>query len=91
MPVLILCAESIRRWTREVSAGRFTRVFRVIGCFICFMGGLVCFAASVIAATTPVNAITPSISKSDGYITYGALAAAAFVGTIAVMAKVKQE
>ena len=55
------------------------------------MGGLVCFAASVIAATTPVNAITPSISKSDGYITYGALAAAAFVGTIAVMAKVKQE
>jgi hypothetical protein len=82
IPVLILCAESVRCWLTEVTGGAIIRFVRLTGCAICFVTGVVCFAATVIAAAT---AATAASSRSLVGITIVSMIIAAAFGLAALI------
>ena len=85
IPVLIMHAETVRRWTREVACpDRYWRGAQILACTVCFLVACVCFAATVISAVDPV---TKASSRSLEAITYVALAAALVFGSMAVVAR----
>jgi hypothetical protein len=85
VPVLIMHAETVRRWTREVPCPNlYWREGQVVACLVCVLAALVCFAATVIAAVDPV---TRASSRSLETITLYGLFAALVFGTVAVVAK----
>jgi hypothetical protein len=81
VPVLILCAETIRRWCREVKCGHFLIVVRIFAVGMCGLAGAICFSATVIAANVEV---TRAGGDSLVTITWWCLVAAFVFGTWAV-------
>ena len=81
VPVLIMCTEAIRRWTREVSGGWLIRTGQILTWALCLPGAIVCFTATVIAAT---GATTAATSRSLVTITIGGTIIAAIFGTAGV-------
>jgi hypothetical protein len=87
VPVLILCAETIRRWCREVRCGRILRFVRILAVASCGLAGSICFSATVIAAKVDV---TPAIGASLITITWWCLVVALVFGTWAVAASCRE-
>lgn len=81
VPVLILCAEAIRRWCREVKCGHFLIIVRIFAVGMCGLAGAICFSATVIAANVEV---TRAVGDSLVTITWSCLVAASVFGTWAV-------
>lgn len=85
IPVLIMHAETVRRWTREVACpDRYWRAGRILACTLSSLAACVCFAATVITAVDPV---TGASSRSVEGITFAALAGALVFGSAAVIAR----
>jgi hypothetical protein len=83
IPVLILCAEAVRCWMLEVRrAGLIGKVCRPLAFALCTVTGIVCFAATVIAAATPA---TPATTRSVEAITIGSMGIAALFGLTALI------
>jgi hypothetical protein len=84
IPVLILCAETMRRWCREVQCrGRLLRTVRFAAVSVCAIALVVCFASAVVAVEfTPTSASNRSIVT----ITAWCLIPSFVFGTFAVMA-----
>jgi hypothetical protein len=87
VPVLILCAETIRRWCRDVHCGRILRFVRIFAVTTCGLAGSICFSATVIAAKVD---ITPAVGASLITITWWCLVVALVFGTWAVAASCRE-
>ena len=85
VPVLIMLAETVRRWTREVACpNRFWRGGQITACIVSAFLACICFAATVLAA---VDRVTAASSRSIDAITFVSLAVALIFGTVAVSAR----
>jgi hypothetical protein len=83
IPVIILCAEAVHCWTLEVRVkSEFSRWFRQVACLTCILTGIVCFAATVIAAATANTAAT---SRSLVGITIYSIVIGAALGLAALI------
>jgi hypothetical protein len=88
IPVLILCAETVRRWCREVNCrGLLLRRARFAAVSICATALLVCFASAV--AASEFNATSTS-GRSIDTITVWCLIPSFVFGTFAVVAPHKE-
>ena len=88
IPVLILCAETVRRWCREVSCrGRILQVVRFVAVSMCTVALLISFASSV--ALTEFT-LTPASGRSIVTITAWCLIPSFVFGTIAVVLPPKE-
>jgi hypothetical protein len=88
VPVMLLCAETIRRWWREVKAGRaILRYVRTVATLACGTAAFICVVAMTTAATIP---ITPRTGNSIAEITAGGLMVALLLGTAAVSASLRK-
>jgi hypothetical protein len=83
VPVMILCAETVRRWWREVEPGMILKVFRVLATIACTAAAFVCVVATTTAASV---AITAQTGRSIATITASCLVVAVIFGTMAVAA-----
>jgi hypothetical protein len=81
VPVMILCAETVRRWWREVRVGPVLKCVRIIATFLCTVAALVCVVATTTAASV---AVTAQSGRSIGVITASCLIVALVFGTLAV-------
>ena len=88
IPVLILCAETVRRWCREVKCrGRLLRTVRFTAVSVCAFALVVCFASAIVAVEfTP----TPASGRSLVTITAWCLIPSFVFGTFAVVAPQKE-
>jgi hypothetical protein len=84
VPVLILCAEAIRRWTREVKGGRLVTALKVCASVFCGLAGIVCMTAAIMSATT---AATTQTASSLTAITVSGVIVGGVFGTFGVMAR----
>jgi hypothetical protein len=84
VPVLIMCAESIRRWTREVKGGLRVLVFQIIAGVGCALAGIVCMTAAIISA---MAAATPMTGRSLTTITVACIVVGGMFGTAGVVIK----
>lgn len=90
VPILIMCAESIRRWVREVKtkASSYMTAFKAIACLMCASAGAVCMTAAIISATT--SAATTKAMQMTGQsiteITLACVIVGLIFGTAGVIA-----
>jgi hypothetical protein len=84
VPILIMCAESIRRWTREVKGGLRIIALKVIACLCCALAGTVCMTAAIISA---MAAATPTTGRSLTTITLACVTVGVIFGTAGVIAR----
>jgi hypothetical protein len=87
VPVMILCAETIRRWWRDVPTGPIVKWMRIAATLVCALAVLVCLVATVAAAIAP---ITKASGSSIGEITLYCVIVAIIFGTLAVVASVRK-
>ena len=84
IPVLILCAETVRRWCRVVKCrGRLMRTVRFTAVSVCAIALVVCFASAVVAVEFSP---TPASGRSLVTITSWCLIPSFVFGTFAVAA-----
>lgn len=83
VPVMVLCAETVRRWWREVEPGTILKILRILATVACTAAAFVCVVATTTAAS---GAITPQTGRSITTITAGCLVVVVVFGTMAVAA-----
>jgi hypothetical protein len=86
VPILIMCAEAIRRWTREIKVkGNSCMIaFKVTACLMCASAGIICMTAAIISATTEATQMT---GRSITEITLACIMVGVIFGTAGVVAK----
>jgi len=84
VPVLIMCAEAIRRWTREINGGSAVMAFKITASVLCAFSGIICMTAAIISATT---AATPMTDRSLIVITQACVIVGGIFGTAGVVAR----
>ena len=77
IPALIVCAESLRRWSYEVKGGYIVGVFALFAILVC--GGAV-----VVSLITFADASIRTSAEIVNTVTWGSFAAGFITGTIAV-------
>lgn len=83
IPVLILCAETVRRWCLDVKCrGRLMRAARFAAVSVCAIALVICFVGAVVAVEYDP---TPASSRSIVTITAWCLIPSFVFGTCAVM------
>ena len=82
VPVLIMCAESIRRWTREVKGGSRIILYKTVANLLCAIAGIICMTAAIISVTAPPTSLT---GKSLTVITITSMLVGLIFGTIGVI------
>lgn len=80
VPVLIIGADTIRRWWREVSCGGFLALIRLIATFICTTMCIACFAGTVVSVIASSRLTEVGIAQ----LTIAGLVIAIIFGTVAV-------
>jgi len=79
IPGLILCAESLRRWSSEVKGGYMVGVFAIFAILVCAFAVIVSLIAFADAT------MHPSAGSIVNTVTWGSFAAGFITGTIAVV------
>lgn len=82
VPVLIMCAESIRRWTREVKGGSRIILYKIVANLLCAIAGVICMTAAIISVTAPPTSLT---GKSLTVITVTSMLVGLIFGTMGVI------
>ena len=77
IPALIICAESLRRWSYDVKGGYLVGVFALFAI-------LVCAAAVIVSLITFADASIRTSAQIVNTVTWGSFAAGFITGSIAV-------